>query len=510
MPEARVQSANAGRTPAVFGIGRRLTVASVLIVLLFAALALLVSRQVGRMHTSSLRVLEEQRESTYSREIIHSLRVLGTRLSMHGKRGPSEESELLELQALVGEARSALAVLVRGPEGEDPSARGHVHREQRLFEELEERFDSIEAALRGDRAELPGTLAMTANLAETLHAEMLAAAQSSRESLASSLGRMRLEILAASLAALILLVLIAWNLRRTLVLPVQELREGAVRIAGGDLAHRVAITSRDEIGELAREFNLMAQEIATMRSSLEARVEERTREFVRAARLAGLGTMAAGIAHEINNPLASIATSAEGLERKLATGGASPEMQREYLQIIAREAYRAHEITSKLLDFARSERGPRVHFTVSELLREIAVLLEHRLRSRGLRLETDCDPGVPSVEGEPSECKQVLLNLLHNAIDASPPGGVVSVSCREELGELVIEVEDEGPGIPPGDLDRIFDPFFTTKAPGEGTGLGLAIVHRIVESHGGRIGVENTGHGARFRVRLPGARTVHA
>jgi signal transduction histidine kinase len=247
----------------------------------------------------------------------------------------------------------------------------------------------------------------------------------------------------------------------------------------------------------------MAGELQGMRAELEQRVEQRTREFVRAARLAGLGTLAAGIAHEINNPLASIASCAEGLERKLRNGGTTPEQQRDYLQIIAKEAYRAHEITSRLLEFARSDPGSPVTFAFGDLMRGIDVLLESRLRGRALRLELGCDPDLPPIRGHPSECKQVVLNLLHNAIDASPRGGTIRLTCRREGTEAVLEVEDQGPGIPPEQIDRIFDPFFTTKEPGKGTGLGLAIVHRIVEAHGGHIEAHNTGGGALFRVRVP-------
>jgi len=510
MPD-RAASRNGAAPPrAAFGIGRKLALAALAVVLLFAALAALVSSQVGRMHTSFLRVLEEQRESAHTQELVHALRALEHRASTAALRAGSVEAERQVRLDLIADARGALAALERGPEGRDPAEPEHASEETRIYARLEGGFDALEAAQRAGPGAPAGEVAPVVALAEELHASDVAAAERSRATFSESVREMRLEILGATLAALALLGAIAWILQRTIVRPLGELRTGAVRIAGGDLSHRVAVASRDELGELAWDFNEMAHELAAMRSGLEARVEERTREFVRAARLAGLGTMAAGVAHEINNPLASIASCAEGLERKLDAGGASRELQKEYLGIIAREAYRAHEITSKLLDFARTDRGSHVRFAVPGLMREIAVLLEHRLRARGVRLETSCEEGTPEVEGDPSECKQVLLNLVHNAIDASPPEGVVRVSCRGERGELVLEVEDQGPGIPPGDIDRIFDPFFTTKPPGKGTGLGLAIVHRIVESHGGRIEVENASTGARFRVRMPAAGRVVA
>ena len=247
----------------------------------------------------------------------------------------------------------------------------------------------------------------------------------------------------------------------------------------------------------------MSDELHGMRTGLEQRVEERTREFVRAARLAGLGTMAAGIAHEINNPLASIASCAEGLERRLSKGTVDAQAQREYLGIIAKEAYRAHEITSRLLDFARTENGVRVSFGAGELMRELRVLLEHRLRSRQLDLDVQIEPELPQLSGNPSEVKQVLLNLIHNAIDASPQAGHVMVRWSRVGNDVRIEVEDQGSGIAADLREKIFDPFFTTKEPGSGTGLGLAIVHRIVTAHSGRVEVQDTGHGALFRVQIP-------
>jgi signal transduction histidine kinase len=288
------------------------------------------------------------------------------------------------------------------------------------------------------------------------------------------------------------------------------LRAAARRIAAGDLSHRVPLQRRDEVGELAADFNRMAGELADMHADLERRVDERTREFLRAARLAGLGTMAAGVAHEINNPLASIASCAEGLSRRLATGQADAAEQREYLEIIAKEAYRAHEITSRLLEFARSEPGPVVAFGAQELTRDLDVLLRHRLRERGLKLEFEFEAELGVLTGRPGEIKQVLLNLLHNAIDASPPNGRIVLRCRRDDEQLVFEVEDSGPGLPPQIAERAFDPFFTTKPPGKGTGLGLSIVERIVSSQRGRVEALDTGHGALFRVSIPAPAEVAA
>ena len=490
----------------VFGIGRRLGAVFVVLGALLATIGAVVSVRVGEMHTSIAQVLEEHRESMFSRDIAYSLHAVETHVHAHeAARATADENELLLMRELVRDARSALDALEEGPQSPDPSEQEHSDQEEKLYDALEGALGELEAKLVVG-VDAGGLFALTRDacrLGDALHEEMRRESQESSVELLSRGRELLNEVALITVAALAALALVTYMVQRWVVRPVERLREGVARIGSGDLAHRFDVESRDEIGVLAHEFNRMAGELQGMRDDLEQRVDQRTREFVRAARLAGLGTLAAGIAHEINNPLASIASCAEGLQRRLDNGGTTPEQQREYLQIIAKEAYRAHEITSRLLEFARSEPTAPVSFALPDLLREIDVLLEHQLRARSLKLESSCDPDVPPMRGNPSECKQVLLNLLYNAIDASPPDGTIRVSCRRERADVVLEVEDQGPGIAAGEMERIFDPFFTTKEPGKGTGLGLAIVHRIVESHGGRVEVENTGHGALFRVRVP-------
>ncbi|MCY2959195.1 MAG: ATP-binding protein [Planctomycetota bacterium] len=495
----------AQRRPA-FGIGRRLGVVFALLAALVGTIGVVVALRVGEMHVSVEQVLEEQRESMYSRDIAHALHALETHVHLHDATRLANDSDALALmRELTADATGALAELEKGPEEDDPSEQRHTDQEARLYDALELALHDLDAALvaRADTARLLAATRDASRLADVLRDEMRQESQKSSVELLDRGRELRVQVIWMTAAALLVLALVTYMVQRWIVRPVEDLRASAARIGGGDLAHRVGIDSRDEIGELAREFNTMAGELQGMRGDLEQRVEQRTREFVRAARLAGLGTLAAGIAHEINNPLASIAGCAEGLERKLRSGGTTPEQQREYLQIIAKEAYRAHEITSRLLEFARSDPATPLPFAVAAVLREIEVLLEHQLRARSVRLDVDCDPEMPRIVGNPSEFKQVLLNLLHNAIDASPSGGKIRVTCRRERSDAILEVEDQGPGIPPDRVERIFDPFFTTKEPGKGTGLGLAIVHRIVEAHGGDIQVVDTGHGALFRVRIP-------
>ncbi|NUP97356.1 MAG: HAMP domain-containing histidine kinase [Planctomycetaceae bacterium] len=485
-----------------FGFGARVALAFSALGLLLVALGVEVSRSVGDINVEVRRVTEEHREEAFSRDILHEMTMFKGRIeSLGGARPTNEQREAF--RAFLLEAERCVVELESGPIGDDPSREEHIESESRLMEALRDDLEALGRAVDTNSPELGELVEVARRHAWVLNEEMREESRKTGTAMREEARRVRAAVLAMTAVALAVLALLSWMFWRSVVRPVQELRAGVKRISGGDLGHRVPVHSSDEVGELAREFNHMSDELHGMRTGLEQRVEERTREFVRAARLAGLGTMAAGIAHEINNPLASIASCAEGLERRLSKGTVDAETQREYLGIIAREAYRAHEITSRLLDFARTESGARVSFGAEALMRELRVLLEHRLRSRQLELDVQIEPELPQLSGNPTEVKQVLLNLIHNAIDASPAGGRVSVRWTQANGDVRIEVEDQGPGIPADIRERIFDPFFTTKEPGSGTGLGLAIVHRIVTAHSGRIEVLDTGHGALFRIQLP-------
>lgn len=492
--------------PPSFGIARRIAALFALVGAVLAALAIYVKRDVDQMHDSLQQVAEEQRETDATMYLLHHVRML----DLHARRMPADpwlaaSSEVEELRFHADNASATLRELRLGPRLRDPSSSEHARIEERLYTEIERGLASFRTHLSGGSS-ADAALRDVAELlrsAEVLNAEVHAEEARAGSELGRGADAVRAAVFWAAIVAFTLLLAVLAFVHRAVVRPLLELRASAGRIGAGELSHRVAVRRRDEVGELAQEFNRMASELEGIHADLERRVADRTREFLRAARLAGLGTMAAGIAHEINNPLASIASCAEGLGRRLRSGEADPEEQREYLEIIAKEAYRAREITSRLLEFARSEPGPVVEFRADEALRDIEILVRHRLRERELTLALECDPDLPPLRGQPGECKQVLLNLIHNAIDASPTGARIWVRCQREENRLRIEVEDQGPGLPPQVAERAFDPFFTTKPPGKGTGLGLSIVERIVAAHHGRVDALNTGHGALLRVSLP-------
>jgi signal transduction histidine kinase len=308
---------------------------------------------------------------------------------------------------------------------------------------------------------------------------------------------------------------LGWVLLRRVLRPVAELRDSVVHFGRGEGDTRLPIRRRDELGDLALAFADMQSQLRAHQTDLEQRVEERSREVLRTARLAQLGTLAAGIAHEINNPLASIVACSEGLLRDLRDGTTDNDGLRDYLGILHKEALRARDITGKLLRFAHHDRTRREPVALVEQVHEVSALFSHQFADAGVSLEIDApespdDPDGLSILGDAAEWRQVLFNLLRNALDASPRGGRIVVSVRHDHGDVELGVRDQGPGIPAEIEERVFEPFFTTKPPGRGTGLGLSIVHRIVTTHGGRIRLAGDDTGAHVIVTVPALRRPFA
>jgi two-component system NtrC family sensor kinase len=237
-----------------------------------------------------------------------------------------------------------------------------------------------------------------------------------------------------------------------------------------------------------------------------------SRAVARSEKLAAVGRLAAGVVHEINNPLATIAACAEALESRADAGvygaGADVDDLREYLQLIRGEAFRCKQITNGLLDFSRARAVQHAPVNLSEVVESAARLLLHQKRGAAIRVEVNVGADLPLVSGDEGQLQQAVIILAENAIDAMPGGGTLTLSTRrDEEGGASVEVRDTGQGIAPKILERIFDPFFTTKEVGRGTGLGLAVCYGIVTEHGGRIAVESAvGRGSLFTIRLPAVR----
>jgi signal transduction histidine kinase len=236
--------------------------------------------------------------------------------------------------------------------------------------------------------------------------------------------------------------------------------------------------------------------------------DELERRLVQADKLSSIGLLAAGVAHEVNTPLAVISTYAQMLAKQIS----GDEQKSKLLDKIAKQTFRASEIVNSLLSFSRTSPSEFVEVDVSKVIHETLNLVEHQLRNSGVEVKLDWPPALPPVKGNAGKLQQVFLNLFLNARDAMDAGGTLAIHVWSENGFARIDVADTGQGIAPEHLERIYDPFFTTKAARKGTGLGLSVTYGIVREHGGSIEVESRpGAGSRFRVELPLARKpVHA
>lgn len=291
--------------------------------------------------------------------------------------------------------------------------------------------------------------------------------------------------------------------------PIRRLHCGAARVAQGDFDHRIAVDSRDEMGQLAESFNQMTIRFQEIKRDLDHQVNERSQQLVRSERLAGIGFLAAGVAHEINNPLSAIVMASESVSariREMFQGCDHPDQEvvNDYLEMIRRESFRCRQITNRLLDFARGQSGERMKHDVVQLVGEVIAMVGHmsRYRDRKVLFERT-EPCHISVNGP--EVKQVVLNLIANALESMTNGGQLDIHLLERTDHIVLEFRDDGCGMTEDVMKHLFEPFFTQRKSGKGTGLGLSISDRIVSEHGGRIEVESAGPGcgSTFRVRLP-------
>ncbi|HKK27642.1 MAG TPA: ATP-binding protein [Gemmatimonadota bacterium] len=350
----------------------------------------------------------------------------------------------------------------------------------------------------------------------------------------------------------VLLLFGDYLLRALFLEPLERMVQDAERIAEGDHEHRIEVESPDELRRLARSMNrmagrlidnqrMLAQNVRSLDETNRALTEARN-ELVQAEKLASVGRLAAGLAHEIGNPLNSVLAYADVARRRGAA--------EEWVEGLVHEANRIDRIVAGLLDYARPKSGPPTRVDAHEIVRETVRLLETQGRFKGIRVEVEDGGRIPTVRVNPDQLQQVLVNLLLNASDALEAGDGewigVSTALRAHRGEpgdgfvprrkddpeevdyshlrrfrshpaevprphfdegqplVVIEVRDDGPGVPEDQLERVFDPFFTTKEPGRGTGLGLAVSARLVYRMGGMIeAVNRAGGGTAFTVSLP-------
>ncbi len=310
-------------------------------------------------------------------------------------------------------------------------------------------------------------------------------------------------------------------LKRLIYLPLKDLEAGAQKISTGGLGERIPVRSDDEFGRVASSFNDMSvalnasrQEMQSLVENLEAEVEARTRELLAAKaevaqgeKLASIGVLSAGIAHELNNPLTGVLTFTSLMRKKVKDGTEDAED----LDLVIRETKRCAAIIRRLLDFAREKVPVKGFFNVNQVVEDTVRFVERPASLHQIEISTDLDATLPQVWGDADLIKQVMMNLLVNAQQAVDKEGYITVKTRTvnqsetpDQQTVEISVQDNGCGIPQANLQRIFDPFFTSKEVGKGTGLGLSVSYGIVKAHGGKISVESTvGEGTVFLVQLP-------
>lgn len=310
----------------------------------------------------------------------------------------------------------------------------------------------------------------------------------------------------------IVLVAAVQLFRKWIARPLAILVEGSREVAAGKFDHRIRLDSDDEMRELAESMNAMTARFQEIRDDLDRQVQERTKQVVRSEQLASVGFLAAGVAHEINNPLAAIALGSESLERRLTelledvedSRAADRDVVRSYLDMIQKEAFRCKQITEKLLDFSRTGDPQRHHTDLRALVAGVIEMVGHISRKGNNQVELL--PGEPVIaEVCQQEIKQVVLNLITNGLDSLDPGGKVTVAVGARGYNAEIVVTDNGCGMTEEVIKHLFEPFFTRRRNGQGTGLGLSITFRIVEEHDGQIVAtsDGIGRGSRFTLTLP-------
>jgi len=319
-----------------------------------------------------------------------------------------------------------------------------------------------------------------------------------------------------ALLFIVLLLVILYFSTTRIINPLQKMVVATQEIAKGDLSHKVEVQSKDEIGTLADSFNQMTenlkianQKLIEWGKTLEKKVEERTKELtemqahlIQSEKLASLGKLAAGIAHEINNPLGGILIYSHLLLEE--TNKNSPHY--ENLKKIVKETSRCKDIVKGLLEFARPKEPETSQVDINDIVESSLVIMESQALFQNIKIKKSYAKDLPRIVADGAQLQQVFMNIILNAAEAMDGKGVLTLSTSLDGDRTHIEVKfsDTGHGIKEEDKGRLFEPFFTTKEVGKGTGLGLAISYSIVQKHNGTIQVESeVGKGSSFVVIIP-------
>jgi signal transduction histidine kinase len=451
--------------------------------------------------------------ATYTSVTLQQVRVaharaLGRAIAAHAAeaRGTRTEQELLALlRAEVG-TEGVEAIGVYDPTGKRLAAVG----EPEAVDRLPRRGVESREALR----ELDGSSSMLSVTVPSEQGAVVAVLRIDDQS-ARAAPLLRLVGLYTAVVALALLVVAYFALTRLIVRPLDALARAAERVASGTRRLHVPKTSVRELADLGVSLGIMTERLLEEEDKLRSKIDEVERatdrlkeaqdRLVRSERLASVGRLAAGLAHEIGNPIAALI----GLQDLVLAGGLSPEEERDFMMRMRRETERIHRILRDLLQFARPAAKPlgeeeQEPGDVDVAVRDIVALVAPQRSLKEVALALDVSADLPAVKLGHEQLMQVILNLVMNAADAVGPGGKIRVAAQRGNGGVRLLVEDDGPGVDPRVVAQLFEPFVTTKEVGKGTGLGLAVCRGLVEAAGGSIALDREyARGARFVVELP-------
>lgn len=374
---------------------------------------------------------------------------------------------------------------------------------ERAYRSMEESLGAYQTTLEGllqvsgGHKPEPGPLNQRAELelrkyGSRIIAETESLVKSERLALNGMLHSFFIDLIVFLIVIFVAMVLVAFLLIRAVLTPLRRYTNYTDRIAAGNYSLIApARRYRDEFSQLAVAINHMLQEL-----------EFRQQQLTQSAKMAAVGSLTSGIAHELNNPLNNIGLITEDLIDNFADHSDGQKL--EMLHQIETQVERAGSTVRNLLDFTRNDKPVFTKVSVPNVIRDTARLLGNEMKLGGVELSLGMDEALPAVTGDPRNIQQVFLNLMLNAIQAMPQGGQLNVRGAVSDGFVKVDVEDTGTGIPEENLPKVFDPFFTTKEPGMGTGLGLAVTYGILEAHRGKIEVESVlGKGSVFSVYLP-------
>lgn len=317
-------------------------------------------------------------------------------------------------------------------------------------------------------------------------------------------------VLGVSVGGFVLLLILARVTYHWIATPIRELHAKITQMATGRFTGHVYVNSNDEMQDLAIAFNNMSDRLQGIYHDLERQVQERSKQLVRSERLAGVGFLAAGVAHEINNPLASISFCGEAMERRLKgilehhPDNPDVPLINRYVLMIQQEAFRCKEITQKLLEFSRMGDRPKQMADLGELVQSVLEMVQHLPNHQEKRIVFEVQQRPHLLLSGP-EIKSVVLNLIVNALESMEQGGLLTIKLNVVHDNVLLSFTDNGCGMTQDVLDNLFEPFFTRSRTGKGTGLGLSISHRIINQHGGDIEATSAGpnQGSTFTIRMP-------